>query len=38
MCNSTGGNYVTLKMENMPTRGDMAEIRGPASVVIRCGA
>jgi hypothetical protein len=24
-------------MENMPTRGDMAQIRGPASVVIRCG-
>jgi len=38
MCNSTGGDYVTLKMENMPTRGDMSEIRGAASVVIRCGA
>lgn len=38
MCNSTGGGYTTLKMENMPTRGDMSEIRGAASVVIRCGA
>lgn len=37
MCNSTGGDYVTLKMENMPTRGDMSEIRGAASVIIRCG-
>lgn len=38
MCNSTGGDYTTLKMENMPTRGDMSEIRGAASVIIRCGA
>ena len=37
MCNSTGGSFVRLNMENMPTRGDMAQIRGPASVVIRCG-
>lgn len=38
MCNSTGGAYTTLKMENMPTRGDMTEVRGAASVIIRCGA
>ncbi len=38
MCNSTGGNYTALKMENMPTRGDMTAVRGAASVVIRCGA
>lgn len=38
MCNSTGGNYTTLKMENMPSRGDMTTLRGAASVVIRCGA
>ncbi|WP_422011064.1 hypothetical protein [Reyranella sp.] len=38
MCGSTGGDYKTLKMENMPTRGDMSEVRGAASVVIRCGA
>lgn len=37
MCNSSGGNYTTLKMENMPTRGDMTSVRGAASVVIRCG-
>jgi hypothetical protein len=37
MCNSTGGNYTTLKMENMPTRGDMTTVRGPATVVVRCG-
>ncbi len=36
VCNSTRGNYTVLKMENMPTRGDMSELRGPASVVIRC--
>src|SRR6516162_2262661 len=34
MCNSTLGNYQVLKSENMPTTGD---VRGPASVVIRCG-
>lgn len=38
MCSSTGGDYITLKMENMPTRGDMSSVRGAASVVIRCGA
>lgn len=38
MCNSSGGNYTPLKMENMPTRGDMTTVRGPASVIIRCGA
>ncbi|MBP6769570.1 MAG: hypothetical protein KA171_17455 [Reyranella sp.] len=38
MCSGTGGSFVTLKMENMPTRGDMTTVRGPASVVIRCGA
>ncbi len=38
VCNSTRGEYTVLKMENMPTRGDMSEVRGPASVVIRCSA
>ncbi len=38
MCNRTGGGFTTLKMENMPTRGDMTVVRGAASVVIRCGA
>ena len=37
MCNKTNGDYTVLKMDNMPTRGDMTEVRGPASVVIRCG-
>jgi hypothetical protein len=37
MCNSTMGNYQVLKSENMPTTGDQREVRGPASVVIRCG-
>lgn len=37
MCNRTGGNYTALKMENMPTRGDATVVRGPASVVVRCG-
>ena len=36
VCNATRGNYTVLKMDNMPTRGDMSELRGPASVVIRC--
>lgn len=36
MCNRTGGSYTVLKMENMPTRGDMDEVRGAASVVVRC--
>ena len=31
-----GPNYTVLNMENMPTRGDMTMVRGPASVVIRC--
>jgi hypothetical protein len=31
-----GPNYTVLSMENMPTRGDMTSVRGPASVVIRC--
>jgi len=31
-----GPNYTVLSMENMPTRGDMTMVRGPASVVIRC--
>ena len=34
MCKS--GNYTVLKMENMPTRGDMTMVRGPGSVVVRC--
>lgn len=38
MCNSTGGNYTVLRMDNMPTRGDMTAVRGAASVVIRCGS
>ncbi len=31
-----GPNYTVLNMENMPTRGDMSSVRGPASVVVRC--
>ena len=31
-----GPNYTVLNMENMPTRGDMTMVRGPASVVVRC--
>ena len=38
LCEKTNGNYTVLRMQNMPTRGDMAQIRGPASVVIRCSA
>lgn len=38
VCNSTRGNYTVLKMENMPTEGDMSQLRGAASVVIRCGS
>jgi hypothetical protein len=34
MCN--GGNYTPLATQNMPTRGDMTRVRGPASVVVRC--
>jgi len=37
MCNSTFGNYKVLKSTNMPTTGDARDVRGPASVVIRCG-
>jgi hypothetical protein len=37
MCNSTMGNYQVLKSDNMPTTGDARDVRGPASVVIRCG-
>ena len=36
VCNATGGNYTVLNMENMPTRGDLGDVRGAASVVIRC--
>jgi hypothetical protein len=36
VCNATGGNYTVLKMDNMPTRGDLGDVRGAASVVIRC--
>ena len=36
LCGKTSGDYTVLKMDNMPTRGDMSEVRGPASVVIRC--
>jgi hypothetical protein len=31
-----GGNYTVLKMDNMPTRGDLTVVRGPGSVVVRC--
>ena len=37
MCNRTNGDYTALKMENMPSRGDLTVVRGAASVVIRCG-
>ena len=30
------GNYTTLKMENMPTRGDASVVRGTGTVVVRC--
>jgi hypothetical protein len=36
LCTATGGDYTVLKMNNMPTEGDMSQVRGPASVVIRC--
>ena len=36
VCNATGGNYTVLNMDNMPTRGDLGDMRGAASVVIRC--
>ena len=31
-----GPNYTVLNMENMPARGDMTMVRGPASVIVRC--
>ncbi|MFI5002989.1 MAG: hypothetical protein ACHQK9_24140, partial [Reyranellales bacterium] len=34
MCNN--GSYTVLKSENMPTTGNQREVRGSASVVIRC--
>ena len=37
ICNSSLGRYQVLKSENMPTVGDARSVRGPASVVIRCG-
>jgi len=37
MCNRTNGDYTVLKMENMPTRGDLGTTRGAASAVVRCG-
>jgi hypothetical protein len=30
------GNYTTLHMENMPTRGDASVVRGTGTVVVRC--
>ena len=30
------GNYTTLDMGNMPTRGDASVIRGTGTVVVRC--
>jgi hypothetical protein len=33
-----GGNYTTLKMDNMPTAGDARVVRGSASVVVRCSS
>ena len=38
VCNSTRGNYTVLKMDNLPTRGDLGDVRGAGSVVIRCTA
>jgi hypothetical protein len=38
VCNSTRGNYTVLNMDNMPTRGDMTQVRGSASVVVRCSS
>jgi hypothetical protein len=32
------GNYTTLNMENMPTRGDASVVRGTGTVVVRCAA
>jgi hypothetical protein len=36
LCSETAGNYTVLKMDNMPTRGDMTTVRGAGSIVIRC--
>jgi hypothetical protein len=33
-----GSNYIVLKSDNMPTRGNATTVRGPASVVVRCNA
>ena len=30
------GNYTTLSMDNMPTRGDASVVRGTGTVVVRC--
>ena len=30
------GNYTTLSMDNMPTRGDASVVRGQGTVVVRC--
>ena len=30
------GNYTTLSMDNMPTRGDASVVRGTGKVVVRC--
>jgi hypothetical protein len=30
------GNYTTLTMDNMPTRGDASFVRGRGTVVVRC--
>jgi hypothetical protein len=32
------GNYTTLNMENMPTRGDASMVRGTGTVVVRCAS
>jgi hypothetical protein len=32
------GNYTTLSMDNMPTRGDASVVRGRGTVVVRCAA
>ena len=33
-----GGNYTTLKSENMPTAGTARAVLGKPSVVVRCGS
>ena len=32
------GNYTTLSMDNMPTRGDASVVRGTGKVIVRCAA